>query len=426
MNSYKPILFVLFLSVLLFSCRTKINIGPQTSGTANFYNYVALGNSLTAGYEDGGLYQEGQINSYPNIIAGQLHVFNNSGFVQPLFGPGQQNGSGFLHLAGFTASGNPILDTVNTNLAIVGAAKSAATGQLQYLYAPTSSYTLNNWGVPGIRLSDILTPGYGSSAGNPYFQRLLPASQTYATYQQVVVATKPTFFTCWLGNNDVLGYATSGGTVPITPPATFQALYTQLMSAMLANGSNGAVGTIPDVTLIPYLNTITVAKVSAMGGGAPVWITTGTGTIRQATSADLINLTVAGIGVKNALGAPKGFSQYNPLLNSEVLDASEVQTAKATVASYNASINQIAAQDGLAVMDINALLNQFINGGEVDGIPLNLNYITGGIFSLDGVHLTPRGYAVVANAWISAINAKFGSSIALVNVADYRGVKFPN
>ena len=37
-----------------------------------FSNYVALGNSLTAGYMDSGLMLRGQLSSYPMMIAGQL------------------------------------------------------------------------------------------------------------------------------------------------------------------------------------------------------------------------------------------------------------------------------------------------------------------------------------------------------------------
>ena len=60
-----------------------------------------------------------------------------------------------------------------------------------------------------------------------------------------------------------------------------------------------------------------------------------------------------------------------------------------------------------------------------DGIPLSSNYISGGIFSLDGVHLTPRGYAIVANEFIKAINSKYGSNIPLTNITNYTGVKLP-
>jgi len=78
------------------------------------------------------------------------------------------------------------------------------------------------------------------------------------------------------------------------------------------------------------------------------------------------------------------------------------------------------------VFDAYTFLNDIKQHGlVVDGVALSSAYISGGIFSLDGVHLTPRGYAIVANEFIKAINGKYGSSIPLTNVSDYNGVKFP-
>lgn len=424
MNFPKYFYTLLFFGLFFSACKTNIPTANPKSGSANFSNYIAIGNSLTAGYADGGLYLEGQLNSYPSMIATQMQAVGNQGFIQPLFGMGQENGSGYLKLLGFNADGTPQLGNVTNNLAIAGTATNGFTHQIQYLYTPYTS-PIQNYGVPGIRLSDILTPGYGSPAGNPYFQRLLTPSEIYKTYQQKVLESNPTFFSSWLGNNDILGFTTSGGTVPITPPASFTGLYAQFLQAITAKGAKGVLGTIPDVTVIPFLNTITVAQVRTLAKGAPLYIITGTGTERAATNADLINLTTSGFGVPNSSGYPKGFDPRNPLLNSEVLDSGEVVQAKSAVLAYNNTITQLAASYHLALMDINGLLQKYQNGGVSNGVTLNLNYISGGIFSLDGVHLTPRGYALVANAYILAINQQYGSTLSTVNVSNYRGVKFP-
>ncbi len=424
MKYLQHILGVFLLSLLFFSCKTNVPIADPKTGAANFSKYIAIGNSLTAGYSDGGLYREGQLNSYPALIAAQMVKAGGGPFIQPLFAIGTENGSGYLKLLGFNADGTPNLGNVTNDLAIRGVAVNGFTHQNQFLYL---KYTdpINNYGVPGIRLSDILTAGYGSPAGNPYFERLLTDGEVLKTYQQKVLESNPTFFTCWLGNNDVLGFATSGGTVPITPPPSFQALYSEFISALMASGAKGVLATIPDVTAIPYLNTVTVAAVRAQAKGAPLYITTGTGGVRAATNADLLNLTTTGFGVPNASGFPKGFDPRNPLANAEVLDSAEVVAARTAVGAYDQIIAQIAGAKGLALFDINQLLSQFKNGASVDGIPLNLGYISGGIFSLDGVHLTPRGYALVANGYINAINNTYNSTLSTINIGDYRGVKFP-
>ena len=112
--------------------------------------------------------------------------------------------------------------------------------------------------------------------------------------------------------------------------------------------------------------------------------------------------------------------------NSDVLDSAEVGLTVAAINSYNSAIIQIATANKLGVMDINAVLSKIQQGNYViDGIPLNLGFISGGVFSLDGVHLTPRGYALVANQYIQAINATYNASISPVNPAAYRTVKLP-
>ena len=86
----------------------------------------------------------------------------------------------------------------------------------------------------------------------------------------------------------------------------------------------------------------------------------------------------------------------------------------------------MAASKGLVVFDAFTFFNDMkAHGLTVDGVNLSLAYISGGIFSLDGVHLTPRGYAIVANEFIKAINKQYNSTIPLANVSSYNGVKFP-
>jgi hypothetical protein len=41
----------------------------------------------------------------------------------------------------------------------------------------------------------------------------------------------------------------------------------------------------------------------------------------------------------------------------------------------------------------------------------------GGLFGLDGIHPTNTGYALIANQFIAALNTRFSSSIATVNVS---------
>jgi len=443
-------IFLLTAGVLsLAACKPEVNVPAATSGSADFTRYIAVGNSLTAGYADDGLYREGQLNSFPSIIARQMAEVGGGPFAQPLFSEEHANGSGYLKLNGFDANGSPITARE--------ASKLAVRGEITVPVSPTSTtkvvlfdkYTgdINNYGVPAIKLVHATLGAYGNLNG--FYERLLPgnAPANSTAYIDFVTAKPFTFFSNWLGNNDALGYAISGGAGDVlTSKTDFAALYTQVTSMLTAGGQKrGVVATIPDVTAIPYFSTVTIdailasvkranPAVAALYVNARTTATDGAAAYapRVATAADLVVLTFPtskiGTPVTVAPGAtvPYGLHPLAPIENQYVLDANEVTLTKDYINAYNTSIKSIAARTGLAVADMFTFLNTVKQSGLlVDGVTLTSSYISGGLFSLDGVHLTPRGSAVVANEFIKTINATYGSNIPLANVTGYRAVKIP-
>ncbi|PWS26681.1 G-D-S-L family lipolytic protein [Pedobacter yonginense] len=425
----KYILNSLLVASVLFvaSCKPEIESpAGTTAGSANFSKYIAVGNSLTSGFADGGLYLEGQKVAYPNLMAEKMATVGGGSFTSPFFTDAQANGSGYLSLTALV-NGVPTLTPVTTNLAYRDATRLAKyTGEVQ------------NLGIPGMRVDLAFAGPFG--AANPYLERLLPDAQVGVTsYFQFIQGRSHTFFSLWLGNNDALGYATNGGvttdaTNVLTDKSTFALLYSNLVNSLSAGGQKGIVATIPDVTAIPYFNTVTVAALlnaakAINPAAAAIYIQTGTGTVRAATSEDLIRLPFQSAGLFGSTTSspyPYGLHPLNPIANNWVLDKDEVAKVKDYVISYNNSIKSLADSKGLAIADTYAYLNQVKTGIIINGIGINSAFITGGAFSLDGVHLTPRGNAVIANVFINAINAKYGSTIPVVDVTQYRGVKFPN
>ncbi|MDB5002133.1 MAG: family lipolytic protein [Mucilaginibacter sp.] len=429
MKNFKYI-FILGVFGFLGACKPTIT-APTATGSVDFTRYIAVGNSLTAGYADGGLYLTGQLNSYPSIIAKQMATVGGGSFAQPLFTTDQASGTGYQTLTGFSSTGSPVLTPVVAT-AVRGSIPLPGLGTIP-LFTKYSG-ALENYGVPGIKLNDILNPAYGN--GNPYYERLLPgASPTNTTpYLDFVTAKSFTFFTNWLGNNDALSYATSGGASnDLTDKAAFATTYNTLITRLTATGAKGACATIPDVTTIPYFNTVTIGAILAGVQKVAPTITAlyisarntdGTYSTRAATTADLIVLTFPTSKISATTGY--GLDPRNPIETQYVLDANEVALVKDYVSAYNTTIKATAAAKGLAVFDsFNFLTNLKNNGLLINGIGLNSNYISGGIFSLDGVHLTPRGYAIVANQFIIAINSQYGSNIPLANVSAYNGVLLP-
>src|SRR5690606_144084 len=96
------------------------------------------------------------------------------------------------------------------------------------------------------------------------------------------------------------------------------------------------------------------------------------------------------------------------------------------IGEFNAAIKAAAASKGLAVADVHAFLNNVKDGVRINGLAVSAKFITGNAFSLDGIHLTPIGNALMANIFINAINSTYGSKIPLVDVSQYRGVKMPD
>jgi lysophospholipase L1-like esterase len=467
----------------LAGCQADIDTPDASSGSANFGRYLAVGNSLTAGFGDNGLYLDGQLNSYPSMLAQQFAQAGGGAFYQPLFASNQAAGSGYLRLAGFTAAGAPITATVPGN-----------AGRTTPTAAPYTKYLsqVDNLGVPGIRLADIQTAGYGSTQGNPYFERITSdATQTYFQRIKAEVAgtvniPAVTFFSCWLGNNDVLGYATAGGAVAssgITRTDTFALKATRVINALTANRAKGIVSNIPDVTGIPFFTTVgasaraqlaaanvptaapfvyttgilaplqanarmttTLASIRSAGGSEPLLLTltaspyvglygqrTGKywrdfyAQARPGLPATIPNLavflTTLAVDTTQAFGASTG----NPFPSTLVLDATEQANVAAATTAFNNSLQTAAAAKGLAYFDANAFFRRVAAGNQViNGVATNnASFISGNLFSLDGVHPTPRGYALVANEMIKAINATYGATVAPVNPTNYRGVAFP-
>ncbi|MFN3968925.1 SGNH/GDSL hydrolase family protein [Flavobacterium sp.] len=452
---------------------------PLTAGTADFSKYVSLGNSLTAGYSDSALFIAGQEGSYPNILASQFALVGGGDFTIPYMAD---------NTGGLLLGGTPI---AGTRLYFNGSGPAPVTGPPTTDITNVLSGPFNNMGVPGAKSYHLLAPGYGNVAGvlsgqaNPYFVRF--ASSPSTTVLADALAQDPTFFSLWIGNNDILSYATSGGAGTnqtgnpnpatygandITDPTVFAGVYNTLVDQLTANGAKGVVANLPYVTTIPYFTTVphnpvpldaaTAAQLNA--GFAPYnngllfaqsngllsaaevarrtitfsasstnrvvmvdsYLTNLSGfgipSYRQATSEDLIVLPARSVIGTTVGGNPAQVNGVSvPLADNWVLSKEEIQEVRVATDAYNASIESIANAKGLAFVNANVLQSQIAQGGiTANNFTVTSAYVTGGGFSLDGVHPSPRGYALIANEFFRAINATYGSNFKGVNIGLYR------
>ncbi|MAU26608.1 MAG: G-D-S-L family lipolytic protein [Muricauda sp.] len=460
-----------------------------TAGSANFSKYVALGNSLTAGYSDAALFRAGQEASFPVMLASNFSLVGGGEFTVPFMAD---------DLGGATLGGQPILgNRLILDFSSGSPAPVPVEGQGATEITNTLSGPFNNMGVPGAKSYHLLAPGYGNVQGvaqglaNPYFARF--ASSANATVLGDAAAQGATFFSLWIGNNDVLGFATSGGagvdqtgnldpstygSADISDPNVVAGSIDAILQTMTANGADGIIANIPDVTSIPFLTTVPhnpvpldaatadllnnayaaynggLAQLQALGAISAeevarrtISFSAGEGNavviidedltdltafnpalinMRQATEDDLLVLTSRTfIGT---LANPNDPTSINgvavPLEDKWVLTPEEQTMAQNAVVAYNQAIAGLAAQYDLAFVDANALLTTLKETGFTlpDGSVVTAEFGTGGGFSLDGVHPSPRGYAIIANAMIEVVNEKFGSNLPGVNPLDYTGL----
>ncbi len=428
------------------SCKSKLKPDTPSAGDANFSTYVAIGNSLTSGFADGSLYRAGQINSYPNMLATQFQSVGGGAFKQPLL-PGESGwpiapSAGFEQkfVLGYSADCKGVTSLGPKLFSGVPDTAGSATNI-------SSQGPFNNVGIQGIRCIDFLFPGYG--ALNPYAGRFFSNPSTQRPLD-VALAAVPTFFTMWLGANDVLGYATGGGTGAnggiaigdISSFPAFKATYDASVAAVVATGAKGVLINIPDVTSIPYFTTVPAkglaltsqAQVDALNAaygatgakfalGANYFMmvdSAAPGNVRQMTSEDYVCLTIPLDQVKCA-----GLGSLVPIPDQYVLDKTEVANVKAATTAFNQVIADNANQYHLGLMDANTYLRSLQSGITWNGVTYTPTFVTGGAFSLDGVHLTPRGYALVANEIIRVINQTYHSTVPQVDVNSHNGILFP-
>ncbi len=480
--------WLLFASLAFVACNNEDEVAveanssdgkPLTSGTANFTKFVSLGNSLTAGYSDNALFIEGQKVSYTNIMAQQFATVGGGEFKIPFMSD---------NVGGFKVGGTVFATARLASTAGGAPTAVAGTPSTEILTSIAGAGPYNNCGVPGAKSFHLLSPTYGSPAGiltgtaNPYYVRFAPANGTTSVVAYAA-AQAPTFFSLWIGNNDVLGYATTGGdgTNPITPSAGpagvgFDATYDALVNTLTTGGAKGVVANIPYVNTIPFFTTVpfnaagvTATQASALNsayaaynGGLVAARTNGLITeaervartisftaganglvmvdeyltpvnvpsaglvlpsLRQTTAADYVVLSSGGVSAQAFL--PLGNGTQFPLADKWVLSKAEVLELKTATDAYNAKIQAVATAKGLAFVDANALLSQIATTGfSANGFIVTSSFIVGGGFSTDGVHPSPRGYSVIANKFIEAINLKYGSNIKGVNIGNY-GILFP-
>lgn len=412
---------------------------------------VAVGNSLTAGFQSSGLVEDFQMNSYPYLIAQQMG--QASIFEQPIISsPGIGSPSGYA-----PQKFNPAIGAITQDALTVNPLTLIANAYLPRAY--------DNMGIPGFDLNDALNSKTAADNGNPFTDIVLRNPDFGNTNQiQQALGLSPTLLILWLGNNDVLGAALDGGDLTqITSAADFQTRLTAILNYIRVDqGYANAIimANIPNVSDIPYVNMLDGIFVDPGTGTAipmlfdltfqPIDFGFGLMLPLITEETDVVHVTLpgalayqAGLGVPdsayivNNFGYPPGMAASIvaglmaqgitptglPIPGDMTITATEETAIATAVAGFNTIIDQLATAFSVqAVMDANTALAT-LNSTGIDGFTGHYVYMnpSGTAFSLDGVHPNNAGYAIIANEFIKVINTYLGQNLPLLNTSQYGG-----
>ena len=385
----------------------------QAQYRADLSKLVVVGDSLSAGEQNFSLLDTQQVNGYASVIARQANV--------PLT----------LPLIPFPGAPN-VLQLTSLNPLTIAPAPNPSPNSLPNPHRDNPCTQPTNLATPGVSLEQALTLAPSSTIANPlegwvdlvlgFPNPLDPAcgnSGPALTQIQQAVALQPTAIIEYLGNDDALLPALIGQLSTLTPLSTFASSYDAALDALKQTHASIITATIPDVSKVPYFTSVpTLAK--------------------QVNLPPSVVAAKLGIGVGDLLlptASPKALSILSnqsegplpavcpaPPLSLPVatvpcvLTASDVAYLQGTIDAYNVIIFAESFAHGAAVVDIHALVDGLAqNGYKADGKHLTTQFL-GGIVSLDGIHPTNTGYAIIANAFIQVMNSSWGTNIRPANV----------
>ena len=448
-----------------------------SAGSADFSKYVSVGASFASGYTDGALFIAGQENSYPNIISQKFAMAGGGVFNQPMVSD---------NIGGLTMGGTVIQPT-RLYFDGAGPARLLATPTTDILNHVTGDLNnfgvpLGLANPYFARFSSSATAtilGDAATAAPTFFTLSEIGGNDVLSYALAGGAGVDQ-----TGNFDPSTY----GSTDITDPNIFASVFSTMVDALTAGGAKGVVATVPYITSFSHFTTIPynpvpldaatagainagyapynggiqqafgalvamglmdqgtadaeIAKrtiVFAEGQNAVVIIDesltdlealnpafAGLKQYRQATADDLIVLTASsfiGTAVNNDPRYINGVTV--PLADNWVITPEEQMDVKTAVDAYNNTIMSVAASKGLAVVDLKSVLEAAATTGvQFDGYTMNTSLVFGGMIGLDGIHLTARGYALMANKFLEAIDATYGSNFmeatnGLASAANY-------
>jgi lysophospholipase L1-like esterase len=383
---------------VLLACTSDATVlGPRQVDPI-FESYVAIGNSITAGFQSDGINDSTQQRSFAVLLARQM----STRFAYPA-------------LAGRGC--RPPIANFQTQ-ARVGTGSTAATCDLRV--ATSATDILNSVAVPGAGSADV------DSATGPAGSFLTTLFLGGKTQIAKALDAQPTFATVWIGNNDVLQPAILGLPAGATTLTSFSSNYSKAINHLTsgAPGIKGVLIGVVQVGLAPVLfdarallNPVFLGGLNqATGRTITIDPTTCTPTTTSLIGFPIVAQIRAGTHPAAIACSPVTAGPFAGLGQTLILDAGEQTQLTALVNSYNTYIKAKADSIGFGYFDPNPTLVSLRTSGAILTVP-NIASATapfGTGVSLDGIHPSSATHILVANGIIDIINAKYGTSIPKV------------
>jgi lysophospholipase L1-like esterase len=385
------------------SSRDLFGPNPPLGGEI-FRNYVAIGNSITAGWQSGGINDSTQQQAYPRLLANQM-------------------GTPYRYPSLVAPGCPPPVNNFQTQTR-VGTGSTGTTCLVRSAASVTD--VLNNVGVPDARVLDPVSPS--TVASNPLTTIILGGK----TQVQRALDARPTFVTVWIGANDVLQAAYTGILTPtpnvsngiVSTQTQFQTSYDLMIKQLLDSMPNlkGVLIGVPLASSIPLMSSGALIAASpaaqaalALVAGKPVAVNANcVGSSALITTPLLLNLIRAN-GISPQISCEPGVDVTDPRVgNLFVLDPAEREALTAAINGYNAYIKSKADAIGFGYWDPNPTLTGLPATQKAPFPSFAPTGTFGTAFSLDGVHPSAEGQKLIANNLIDVINAKYGTTLRRV------------
>ena len=378
-----------------------------------FESYVAIGNSITAGLQSSGISDATQRQSFAFLLAQQMRTR----FAYPS-----------LAATGCPA---PVI-----NWQTLG--RPAGAPPIALPKPPAATHTMNKVAVPHAGVTEVNAQGVTTPAP-PYHNALTTLFLGGKTQIQRALEADPTFASVWVGNNDALSGATVGqvggnaafAARPLTPQATFQTRYDEMIAALQAGAPDidgvliGVVQVVNAPRFFPvaaFQNAQFLAGFSALAQGA---VTVHPNCTTQPGASSLVSFEIlrvmqANLHPRTIACGPIGVAlPYGQLGDVFILEPAEITAFTNAIQAYNTYISAKADAIGFAYYDPNVTLAALrVPGGCVALVPDLAAPATGSPFGScvtnDGVHPSAAGQRLIANGVIAAINTEYGTTIPAV------------